>query len=190
MAADEERRRGGDTRHRIQVIAMEMFAEQGYERTSLREIADRLGVTKAALYYHFKTKEEIVASLFDDFFAAVDQLIGWAREQPRTAETRREIIRRYDEILAMGSANVFKFMQESQGSVRDLSVGPKAFERLHTVADLLTEPDATLAGRLRSFLALLALQVGRFAPLGLPGKDTPEDRRAAAVEVALELTAG
>ena len=44
--------RRGDTRARIQQVALEMFAEQGYERTSLREIAERLGVTKAALYYH------------------------------------------------------------------------------------------------------------------------------------------
>ena len=41
--------RRGDTRARIQQVALELFAEQGYERTSLREIAERLGVTKAAL---------------------------------------------------------------------------------------------------------------------------------------------
>src|ERR1039457_770640 len=50
----------GDTRQRIQAVALELFAEQGYEKTSLREIAERLGVTKAALYYHFKSKEAIV----------------------------------------------------------------------------------------------------------------------------------
>src|SRR5215469_16465337 len=49
----------GGTRERIQAIALELFAEQGYEKTSLREIAERLGVTKAALYYHFKSKEDI-----------------------------------------------------------------------------------------------------------------------------------
>src|SRR5512132_2864062 len=53
----------GDTRERIQAIARELFAEQGYEKTSLREIAERLGVTKAALYYHFKSKEDIVLEL-------------------------------------------------------------------------------------------------------------------------------
>ncbi len=59
-------RRRGDTRQRIQDVALELFAEQGYEKTSLREIAERLDVTKAALYYHFKTKEEILVSIFDD----------------------------------------------------------------------------------------------------------------------------
>jgi AcrR family transcriptional regulator len=66
------------TRNKIQAVALELFAEQGYEKTSLREIAERLDVTKAALYYHFRTKEDIVASLFEDFLAHVDGIIEWA----------------------------------------------------------------------------------------------------------------
>ena len=64
--------RRGDTRERIQQVALELFAEQGYERTSLREIAERLGVTKAALYYHFKSKEDIVRSFTEDYFTRLD----------------------------------------------------------------------------------------------------------------------
>ena len=45
-----------DTRSRIQDVALQMFIDKGYEATSLREIAEELGVTKAALYYHFDTK--------------------------------------------------------------------------------------------------------------------------------------
>src|SRR6202035_2519093 len=77
-----------DTRSRVQKVALELFAEQGYEKTSLREIAERLGVTKAALYYHFKSKEDIVSSLVEDYFVQIDALIEWGRTQPRTAEVR------------------------------------------------------------------------------------------------------
>src|SRR6516165_681020 len=76
--------RRGDTRARIQQVALELFAEQGYDATSLREIAERLGVTKAALYYHFKSKEDIVRSLVEDYFGQIDALIAWAKTQPRT----------------------------------------------------------------------------------------------------------
>jgi AcrR family transcriptional regulator len=189
MAPDDEHRRG-DTRHRIQAVAIELFAQQGYEKTSLREIADRLGVTKAALYYHFKTKEDIVSSLFTDFFADVDEIIAWAREQPRTRQTRREIIRRYDGVLAGGRAEMFKFMQESQHSMRDLSIGPQAMVRIRTLAGLLTEPDAPPSQHLKALLALIALQMGRFAPSGLTQDVDPEARRAAALDVALELASG
>src|SRR5881628_394048 len=84
-----------DTRSRVQKVALELFIEQGYEQTSLREIAERLGVTKAALYYHFKTKDEIVDSLSQDRLAQIESMIEWARNQPRDADTRREFLRRY-----------------------------------------------------------------------------------------------
>ena len=72
-----------DTRARIQSVALELFAEQGYDKTSLREIAERLGVTKAALYYHFKSKEDIVTSLVEDYFGQIDELVSWGRTTPR-----------------------------------------------------------------------------------------------------------
>jgi len=58
-------RRGSavQTRERILDIALELFTEQGYEKTSLRDIAERLGTTKAALYYHFERKEDILLEL-------------------------------------------------------------------------------------------------------------------------------
>ena len=87
-----------DTRARIQQIAVELFTEHGYEGTSLREIAERLGVTKAALYYHFRSKEDIIQSLVEDYQGQIDALIDLARSEPRTAETRREILDRYVEI--------------------------------------------------------------------------------------------
>lgn len=90
-----KRQRRGDTRQRIQDVALELFSEHGYEKTSLREIAEHLDVTKAALYYHFKTKEDILISLFQDLSRPMDELIEWARQQPRTLETKQEILRRY-----------------------------------------------------------------------------------------------
>src|SRR5690349_23741889 len=88
-----------DTRSRVQKVALELFAEQGYEKTSLREIAERLDLTKAALYYHFKTKEEILTGIFEDLTRPVEELIEWGRRQPRSPETRREIVRRYLDVL-------------------------------------------------------------------------------------------
>ncbi|GIL26052.1 TetR/AcrR family transcriptional regulator [Actinocatenispora comari] len=55
--------RPSDTKQRIQRTARELFARQGVHRTSLQEIADRLGITKPALYYHFSSREELVRSI-------------------------------------------------------------------------------------------------------------------------------
>ena len=51
------------TRERILDAALDLFLAQGYDGTSLRQIAEQLGVTKAALYYHFESKEDILMAL-------------------------------------------------------------------------------------------------------------------------------
>jgi len=64
--ADEGARAKPDapsTRERILDIALELLTERGYDKTSLRDIAERLGTTKAALYYHFERKEDIFLEL-------------------------------------------------------------------------------------------------------------------------------
>jgi AcrR family transcriptional regulator len=52
-----------DTRQRIQETARDLFLQQGVQSTSLQHIADRLGITKPALYYHFSSREELVRSI-------------------------------------------------------------------------------------------------------------------------------
>src|ERR1700759_1931996 len=103
-----------DTRSRVQKVALELFAEQGYEKTSLREIAERLDVTKAALYYHFRTKEDIVASLFDDFLAHVDGIIEWASDQDMNEAVRKEVVRRYATMLSGPGESVIQFVHGNQ----------------------------------------------------------------------------
>jgi AcrR family transcriptional regulator len=55
--------KGSETRERILDAAQELFIAQGYEKTSLRDIADRLHITKAALYHYFARKEDILLEL-------------------------------------------------------------------------------------------------------------------------------
>jgi AcrR family transcriptional regulator len=53
----------GDTRERILDVALDLFIEQGYDKTTLRQIAQPLGFTQAAIYYHFAAKEDILVAL-------------------------------------------------------------------------------------------------------------------------------
>ena len=60
------------------------------QRTSLQDIADRLGITKPALYYHFDSREDLVRSILqplidegEDFVAAAERRRGSARATPR-----------------------------------------------------------------------------------------------------------
>ncbi|MGW6928610.1 TetR/AcrR family transcriptional regulator [Lentzea sp. NPDC054927] len=52
-----------NTKQRIQQTARELFATKGVQQTSLQEIADRLGITKPALYYHFASRDDLIRSI-------------------------------------------------------------------------------------------------------------------------------
>ena len=51
------------TRDRILDVALDLFIDKGFDKTSLREIAEQLGFSKAALYYHFASKDDILMAL-------------------------------------------------------------------------------------------------------------------------------
>ncbi|MER7480309.1 helix-turn-helix domain-containing protein [Streptomyces sp. NPDC126510] len=177
-------RRRGNTRRRIQDVALELFAEHGYEKTSLREIAERLEVTKAALYYHFKTKEEILVSIFEDLTQPIEDLIEWGRQQPHTLATKQEIIRRYADTLA-GAAPLFRFMHENQATVRDLRIGESFKERIHNLRDIIVDPDADLVDQVRCASAIFTLHAGMFLLQDMG--DDPEEKNKAVLEVATDL---
>jgi AcrR family transcriptional regulator len=179
--------RHADTRFRIQEVALELFTEHGYEATSLREIAERLGVTKAALYYHFKTKDDIVVSFMEDRVAALEEIVAWGQSQPRTDETRREVIHRYADMLAKsGHHRVMRFLERNQTALRGHPKSEKMRDSMIGVVDLLSDPDDPLRVRLKSSLALFAMHATWF--IAPDHKEyTDEERADAALQVALEL---
>ncbi|MCQ9180720.1 TetR/AcrR family transcriptional regulator [Streptomyces sp. IBSBF 2953] len=179
-----KQQRRGNTRQRIQDVALELFAEQGYEKTSLREIAERLDVTKAALYYHFKTKEEIIVGIFTDLTKPIEDLIDWGKEQPHTLETKHELVRRYSKALSE-AAPLFRFMQENQATVRELQIGDSFKVRMQGLRDIIMDPEAPLTDQVRCVSAIFTLHAGMFFLNDLDGD--PEDKRAAVLEVAVDL---
>jgi AcrR family transcriptional regulator len=61
------------TRDNIFSAALDMFLRLGYEGTTLDAVADAVGVTKPAIYYHFKSKEELFKELFRGLFEGMAQ---------------------------------------------------------------------------------------------------------------------
>src|ERR1700754_3557544 len=53
----------GPPRERIREQALALFTDRGYATASLREIADRVGVTKASLYYHYPSKQDLLLAV-------------------------------------------------------------------------------------------------------------------------------
>src|SRR4051812_17476746 len=103
------------TRVRALSTALELFSRDGYDAVSMREIAEELGVTKAALYHHFTSKEEIARELVGGYLAAVDEIVTWART---TQPTMDEVLGRWAELARVQGLQVGKFMNANQRLIR------------------------------------------------------------------------
>lgn len=81
------------TRRRTIDTALRLFAEHGVGGTSLQMIADDLGVTKAAIYHQFPTKDEIVLAVVEVQLAPLERAIGEAEAAvPEPGPARRTAI--------------------------------------------------------------------------------------------------
>src|SRR5215470_3456531 len=76
---------------RIITAALDLFARHGVGGTSLQMIADEIGVTKAAVYHQYKTKDEIVLAAAEAELARLQAVIEAAETEP-TAKRARDVL--------------------------------------------------------------------------------------------------
>jgi AcrR family transcriptional regulator len=109
-----------NTRERILDVALDLFTEQGYDGTSLRQIAEQLGVTKAALYYYFESKEDILMALhlrLHEF--GKEALVRMMGEEPVTLELWGALL---DEIVGqmLAQRKIFLMHERNQAALEKL----------------------------------------------------------------------
>jgi AcrR family transcriptional regulator len=147
-------RRNTNTRGEIRAVALELFAENGVEQTSLRQIAERLDITKAALYYHFPSKDDLLAELAQPMIEDLEAFVTGARDAgPGDA---RDVLQRYLELC-------HRHRRLLQSVLRD----PAVLGRLRLLTAVLyrrLEVDRALVGsdlaadRVRAIIAFGGLQ--------------------------------
>jgi AcrR family transcriptional regulator len=75
VPGDEAVQTAGVTRReQILASALELFRKQGYDRTSLREISERLGISKSGLYHHFEAKDDLLLSLVSPLLDRIHEI--------------------------------------------------------------------------------------------------------------------
>jgi AcrR family transcriptional regulator len=174
------------TRDRILDAALTLFAEKGYEATSMREIAEQLGMTKAALYYHFDGKDSIVLALLADIETQVDALVAWASAQPLTPELRHQVLDRWTDIMQAHGITAFRFAMANRHVVHQLRPDKSGMiSNMGELYALLTPPDATIEEQLRVRLALVSVNMAGFVGAGIDAPD--EEILDAARRLAIEL---
>ena len=101
MPFESRRRARDEKREAVLRTAVQLFLEQGYHRATLNEVAERLNITKPALYNYFRGKEEILFECWMLGKERVDELIAEIAAGGGTGLTKlRKLIRAYAEVMA------------------------------------------------------------------------------------------
>ena len=107
------------TRERILDVALDLFVAQGYDGTSLRQIAEQLSVTKAALYYHFESKEDILRALHMRLHEFGKDALDSAGDQPMTLELWGQLLDRLIEQM-LAQRKLFLMHERNQAVLEKL----------------------------------------------------------------------
>src|SRR3954452_22118022 len=174
------------TRDRVERAALALFVARGYTATSLREIAQSVGVSVPALYYHFASKDELLRSVTEPLLRAGDRFIEQLRRLPPARVARRragpvflEQLRRlpragfarralegyYD--LIVEHFPIYRLVSTDPAVRSHPEVGRRATEQATMLLDLLAGPPG---GHERLVLAAAATGALR-RPLRMPGID-------------------
>jgi AcrR family transcriptional regulator len=164
------------TRDRILDVALDLFTENGYDGTSLREIAERIGVSKAAIYYHFSSKDEILMALHLRLHEFGRDALARLTESPVSLSMWAVLL---DELVdqMLVQRKIFLLHERNQA----------AFERLHGDAhdadhedlqerfrSILSDPRIELRDRVKMACSFGAMFAGLFM-VGDAFGDTPTD---------------
>ena len=81
-----------DTKERILTAALDMFSQNGYAGTNIRELAASVGLVKSSTYKHFESKEEIWNALLDEMIAYYGERFGSTEHLPPVPDSLEELV--------------------------------------------------------------------------------------------------
>ena len=81
-----------DTKERILAAALEMFSQNGYAGTNIRELSESLGLVKSAMYRHFESKDAIWNTLLDELIAYYEARFGSSEHLPSAPDSLEELV--------------------------------------------------------------------------------------------------
>lgn len=179
-------RRAG-LRDEIVPATIALARAQTFAGTTIDDIAHRLGVTKAAVYYHFPAKEQILASVVGPLLEAMEQLVDTASEPDSPLRDPRSLMRAYLDVLVEHRDVVPLVVQDASVINHPVLAGrPDGVER--RLRELLVASlDGASAAEPRASAALAAL---RRPVVELPAGEVRRHRRALLAAAAAALGLG
>jgi len=148
----------GDTREAIREVALELFSTRGFDQTSLREIAERVGLTKASLYYHYPSKQELLTAIVAPLIEGWRTAAAEAESLAHSPENARVVLGRVLDVMLRNRSLAGIFLRDPAGVV---SAAGTLWQEMLDMGTRLTTwlagPDPTTADRLRAIAAMEVL---------------------------------
>ncbi len=171
------RKEAGETRCQILEVALQLFRAQGYDKTTLRQIAKQLGMTQAALYYWFKAKDDLLTALAVSLLDNIDELLEECSADDARDLSQRELLARYLNVVRCQSA-VADFLANDRAALTHQAIQPRVHQQNERLRSLLTGQDPSLAEMVQARAALGALQICLFS--------IPEEQFGGLEEIVLD----
>ena len=171
---------------RVLDVALELFSEHGFAGTSLQDIADRLGVTKAAVYYHFRSKDDLLLALVGP---AIDELMAMATESDSALRPQRGRgvgVARYVDYL-LRHRRVAAYLTRDATAMSHTALVEKGTQLRGQVEAMLLGPDVDDLGTVWGAATLQALAG---ALLAAPPDVSEEWLRGELTELGAHMLAG
>ncbi len=180
------------TRERILDVALDLFIEKGFDRTSLREIAERLGVTKAALYYHFASKDDILMALHMRLHEVGKNALMRMTGEPVSLELWGSLL---DEVLEqiLPQRRIFLMHERNQAALEKLHNEKHDAEHddiQEKFRAVLADPAISLRDRVRMACSMGAVFAGLFMAGDAFGGTTDEELGAMVRDVIHDVLKG
>jgi AcrR family transcriptional regulator len=138
---------------RIASLALARFRVGGFVGTSIADLAGALGVSKAAIYYHYRSKDALLHRLVDPLLDAIDACIQ-DHNQPR--RTARQLLGDYLAVL-LAHREVVPLVATDVAVLNHPTIGPRLHAQNQQLQSLLTAPNTDVAARLRAEAAVGAI---------------------------------
>ena len=168
-----------ETRARVLDVALELIAAKGFAGTSTREISERLGFTKAALYYHFRTKDDLLAALVAPGIQRLADMVEGQEPRP-AAGPRRALLAAYADLAAAQVKLIRVLSQDPSVALRPaFAAAVPLYDRLTRLLAGQESPGAAARTRVRAALGGI-----HAALLHAPPGDDPAVVREAALAAA------
>ncbi len=160
----------GDTKHQILANALRLFSRHGYDGTSIRQLTGALGITPAALYYHFNSKQHLLEALAKGFIHDSDLLLDKLRGTENEPDGTKVALEGLYDLLSQ-HLTVFRLIF-NDAAIQGSSVGTVLRQQTREFFEFLMGNEPTTEDRLRMAGAVGVIRLS----LEQPGVDPAEHR--------------